>query len=106
MLARDEFLKKESKERERAGSDGRIAKKGEPIRLGSIEAPFSSQAETVNEVAWVTKGLRVRIVDEAGSFQESHLRKGRVRKIFGEGEVGPRRSGISATSNWRAKDRS
>lgn len=115
MLAREQCLKRniegQGRERDsdnligakkgepiRLGSiEAPVAKKREPIRLGSTEAPFTSNPETVAEVAWVAKGLRVRVVDEDGKFRESHLRKGEVYRVVGAGEVGSKRSGFSAS---------
>mmetsp|Transcript_19514 Transcript_19514/g.26206 ORF Transcript_19514/g.26206 Transcript_19514/m.26206 type:complete len:223 (-) Transcript_19514:85-753(-) len=54
---------------------------GGPVRLGSSEVPFTANADTVAEVPWLSSGLRVRIVDETGPLQDSHLKKGFVRKV-------------------------
>mmetsp|Transcript_153206 Transcript_153206/g.491314 ORF Transcript_153206/g.491314 Transcript_153206/m.491314 type:complete len:221 (+) Transcript_153206:44-706(+) len=62
----------------------RKSQKGEdggPVRLGSLDAPFTSNAETVAEVPWLSSGLRVRFIDEDGPFKSSYLKKGFVRKV-------------------------
>lgn len=49
---------------------------------GGVDASASSfgrsRWENDEQVLWPSKGLRVRIVDEAGDFRSSHLRKGVV----------------------------
>ncbi|CAK0826830.1 unnamed protein product [Prorocentrum cordatum] len=54
---------------------------GGPVRLGSTEKPFQASSATVAEVPWLSSGLRIRIVDEAGPFKEHYLKKGLVRRV-------------------------
>eukprot|EP00927_Polykrikos_kofoidii_P078729 TRINITY_DN75544_c0_g1_i1.p1 TRINITY_DN75544_c0_g1~~TRINITY_DN75544_c0_g1_i1.p1 ORF type:complete len:391 (+),score=72.39 TRINITY_DN75544_c0_g1_i1:158-1174(+) len=53
-----------------------------PASTSSRRAGGSRESVTRIAVAelWPTKKLRVRVVDEAGAFRESHLRKGVVRR--------------------------
>lgn len=53
------------------------------LMLGSAIAPFCADVNTVAKEPWPSRGLRVRVVDETGTFKSSNLKKGVVKRMSG-----------------------